>query len=276
MTKDRYGPGMDPAPTISDDSQDLFRQAMEGADADSLRMRRFFRMLPAGPRCKACNAPFGVPGSVVARAMGRRRWDKNPRFCDRCYTFLRDTGLTGVEIEITVLFADVRDSTTLAEQVGAVEFRKRINRFYRIASDSLIRTDGLVDKFIGDGVMGLYIPGLSGLDHASKGIECARRILARIATDTADGESLPVGVGVHTGSAFVGAVGDRTEVQDFTALGDAVNTTARLASTATGGEALVSVASARSAHMDTTGLEERRLEVKGRTQSIDVVVIRAA
>ena len=137
----------------------------------------------------------------------------------------------GVEITVTLLFADVRNSTTLAEQVGPAEFRTRINRFYRIASDALLRTDGLVDKFIGDGVMGMYIPGMSGIDHAAKGIEAARRILDRVAA-APEAERLPVGVGVHTGTAFVGAVGHAAEVEDFTALGDAVNTTARLASVA--------------------------------------------
>ena len=88
------------------------------------------------------------------------------------------------------------------------EFRTRINRFYRIASDALLRTDGLVDKFIGDGVMGMYIPGMSGLDHASKGIQAAQRILDRVA-NAPEAERLPVGVGVHTGTAFVGAVGHR-------------------------------------------------------------------
>ena len=132
-----------------------------------------------------------------------------------------------------------------------------------------------MDKFIGDGVMGMYIPGLSGADHAQKGIVAARQILARVGS-VAEGDWLPVGVGVHTGEAFVGAVGDKTEVQDFTALGDAVNTTARLASVADGGEALISVDAAAAGELPTEGLERRHLEVKGRTQPVDVVVLRAS
>jgi adenylate cyclase len=266
--------------------EDLFRATMEGSDQDQVRMRRFLRLLPANPRCKNCNAPFGLPGSVVARAMGRRRWEKSPRFCNRCYTFLVDNGLSGVEIVISVLFADVRDSTALAETVGPAEFRRRINRFYRIAGDALISTDGLVDKFIGDGALGLYIPGLSGADHASKAVAAARQILARAdradraVADGAAGSSgsggLPVGVGVHTGTAFVGAIGDKQEVQDFTALGDTVNATARLASMAAAGEALVSEATAQAAGLDATGLERRRLELKGRLEPMDVVVVRGS
>ena len=241
---------------------------------DALKVRQRFRLMPRGPRCKSCNAPFGAPGSFIARALGRTQWAKNPRFCNRCYSFLREYGLSGAEIPITALFADVRDSTTLAERLGAAAFRSRINSFYRIASDALITTDGLVDKFIGDGVMGLYIPGLSGLDHAQKAIAGARMILARVGAEP-ESRRLPVGVGVHTGEAFVGAVGDAAEVQDFTALGDAVNTTARLATVAGSGEALISVEAAAAAGLSRDGLEHRHLEVKGRTQPVDVLVLRA-
>jgi adenylate cyclase len=263
-------PPLDPA---QEARRELFRSTMLTGEADQLSLRRRLRIIPSDPRCKLCNAPFGMPGAIVSRAMGRRRWAKNPKFCDRCYTFLRETGLSGVEIPITILFADVRDSTTLAERIGAAEFRSRINGFYRIVSEALLNTDGFVDKFIGDGVMGMYIPGMSGQDHAAKAIEAARRILARIAAEP-EGDRLPVGVGVHTGEAFVGAVGHASEVEDFTALGDAVNTTARLASVAGSGEALISVDTATAAVLKTVGLEERHLEVKGRTQPIDVVVLR--
>jgi adenylate cyclase len=264
----------EPVDPAQEARRELFRATMMTGEVDQIRLRRRLRLIPRGPRCKACNAPFGMPGSIVSRAMGRRQWAKNPRFCDRCYSFLREYGLSGVEIPIAVLFADVRDSTTLAEQLGSAEFRSRINGFYRIASEALLTTDGLVDKFIGDGVMGLYIPGLTGTEYAAKSIEAARRILDRVGA-APEGDRLPVGVGVHAGIAFVGAVGDKAEVQDFTALGDAVNTTARLASVAGSGEALISVEAAAAAELPRDGLEQRHLEVKGRTQPVDVLVLRA-
>ena len=264
-------PRPDPA---ADAHREAFRATMEGGETDQVRLRRFLRWIPTDPRCKACNAPFGMPGSLVSRSMGRRRWAKNPRFCDRCYTWLRDYGLVGRGDHGHDPVRGCPRFTTLAEQVGPAEFRTRINRFYRIASDALLGTDGLVDKFIGDGVMGMYIPGMSGLDHASKGIDAARRILERVA-NAPEAERLPVGVGVHTGTAFVGAVGNAAEVEDFTALGDAVNTTARLASMAGGGEALISVEAAAAANLVIEGLEQRHLEVKGRTQPVDVVVLGA-
>ena len=122
--------------------------------------------------------------------------------------------------------------------------------------------------------MGLFIPGLSGLDHASRGSE-PRDGSSTGPRSAPEAERLPVGVGVHTGTAFVGAVGHAAKVEDFTALGDAVNTTARLASVAASGEALISVEAAAAANLATEGLERRHLEVKGRTQPVDVLVVRA-
>jgi adenylate cyclase len=76
--------------------------------------------------------------------------------------------------------------------------------------------------------------------------------------------------------AFVGATGLGTTVEDFTALGDAVNITARLASAASAGEVIVSVAAAGAAGMATDQLERRTVEIRGRTEPIDVVVLPAA
>ena len=249
---------------------EAFRATMSGGETDQVRLRRFFRWLPRDPRCKSCNAPFSLPGSLVARAMGRRPWVKNPRFCNRCFGFLATYGIAGVEIEITALFADVRESTGMAEALGPTEFRRRINGFYRIATDALLRADGLVDKFVGDGVVGMFIPGLSGSDHAAKATVAASEIVAG-----ARRAGLGVGAGVHTGVAFVGTVGDADNVHDFTALGDAVNSAARLSSAAGPHEVLVSAASADAAGLDRTGLEVRHLELKGRTEPMDVVVLAA-
>ena len=85
---------------------------------------------------------------------------------------------------------------------------------------------------------------------------------------------IPIGAGVHTGEAYVGTTGPAGAVDDFTALGDVVNTTARLASSAAAGEILVTVAAAEAADYETNGLERRNLEVRGRHEPIDVVVIR--
>lgn len=84
---------------------------------------------------------------------------------------------------------------------------------------------------------------------------------------------IPVGAGVHTGVAYVGSLGSSELISDFTALGDPVNTTARLASLASAGEILESVTTAEQAHLDTSGFERRTVEVRGRGAALDVYAI---
>ena len=88
---------------------------------------------------------------------------------------------------------------------------------------------------------------------------------------------IPVGAGIHTGIAFVGSLGSSETISDFTALGDVVNTTARLASLAAAGELLVSVAAEASSGVDpATHGERRTVEVRGREEALDVYVERPA
>jgi adenylate cyclase len=190
----------------------------------------------------------------------------NPNYCDVCETFVR-THPGGAEVEISMLFADVRGSTKLAEQMPPTEFRSLINRFYDCASRVVIDSDGLVDKLVGDEVVALYVPAV-GPDHARKAVEAARDLLRATA------DLVPVGAGVHTGVAYVGAVGSDSTVADFTALGDPVNVTARLASLAGGGEALISEAAYTASGSDLGDLERRELSVRGREASLAVRVLR--
>jgi adenylate cyclase len=133
------------------------------------------------------------------------------------------------------------------------------------------RTDGIVDKFVGDEVVALYIPGFAGSDHAWKAIEAARQLLHE--TGNAGGDPwIPVGAGVHTGVAYVGRVGEG-DACDFTAVGDATNTTSRLTSAAAAGEILVSAAAGRAAGLDTMGLESRSLTLRGRDETVDAWVV---
>jgi adenylate cyclase len=106
--------------------------------------------------------------------------------------------------------------------------------------------------------------------HALDAVEAARELL----TETGHGDGtpwVPVGAGVHTGVAYVGTIGEG-DALDFTALGDSVNTAARLASSAGVGEILVSAAAASAAELDTTGLEQRTLTLRGRTEVVEAWV----
>jgi len=235
--------------------------------------RTLLKVLPHDPRCKLCNAPFRGVGGLLMRLTGRRPWAKNPNICTICERFARKYR-GGAEIEVTLLFADVRGSTSVAETMSPLEFSALMNRFYGAATRVLIQTDAVIDKLVGDEVIGLYLPFIKE-GPARRAIEAAQELLVATGHADATGPWLPVGIGVHTGVAFVGIVGSAETVTDFTALGDAVNVTARLASNAAGGEILVSEAALAAAGISGDGLERRRLELKGRHEPIGVRVLRA-
>ena len=153
----------------------------------------------------------------------------------------------GTELEITMLFADVRGSTSLAEGVRPAEFSRQINRFYKATTDVLFDTNAFVEKLIGDEVGGFYVPGFSGPNHARIAVEAARKILEATGHTDPSGPWIPVGVGVHTGVAFVGTVEAAEGVSDITILGDAVNTTSRLTSQADPGEVIIRFGDRRNA-----------------------------
>jgi adenylate cyclase len=231
-------------------------------------MRRISRAIPSDPRCKLCDTPFGAPGNVM-RFIGFGPSRLNRRICSGCIHALeRRPG--GAEIELSLMFADVRGSTGLAERMSAAEFSRLMARFYGAAADVVDRRNGIVDKFVGDQAMALFIPGFAGADHATDAIVAAHELLD--ATGHAEGDPwIPVGAAVHTGLAFVGTVGEG-DAFDFTALGDPVNTAARMAASAGIGEILVSRKAAQAAGLETAGLESRTLELRGRAETVDAWV----
>jgi adenylate cyclase len=227
-------------------------------------------LLPTDPRCKLCAAPFKGWGGYIMHLMGRDPSRYNPRFCVKCQVWEHPGG---AEVVLTMLFADVRGSTTLAEQMNARAFSQLINRFYTVATHVLIQSDALVDRLMGDEAIGLYIPGFAGPTHPRKAIEAAQELLRLTGHRDAKGPWLPVGIGVHTGSAYVGVVGGEDNPADFTALGDNVNITARLASQAGPGEILISDATYAAAGIDLGALEHRQLELKGKSEATGVRVL---
>ncbi|MEW5985631.1 MAG: adenylate/guanylate cyclase domain-containing protein [Chloroflexota bacterium] len=244
-----------------------------GKSREELRVRHLLHVLPGTPRCPICHAPLHGPGAPIARVVfGKRPSNLNPKLCNVCDNFARDHQ-GGAEIELSLLFADVRGSTTLAERLGTLEFSRLINRFYTTASDVMIHSDALIDKIIGDQAAGMYVPGIAGRQHARRAIEAAQAIMRATGHGSSGSPWIPLGAGVHTGQAFVGAVGSKTGTFDITVLGDTPNTAARLASSAADGEILISTAAYQAAGVDFGPLETRHLELKGKSQPITVHVL---
>src|SRR6476660_4648187 len=156
------------------------------------RYQRMFHLLPASPRCKVCYAPFRGPGSYVMRLMGRRPSKMNPRICGLCERFVQ-AHHGGAEIPLTLLFADIRGSTRLAETLGTARFSALIARFYNAITDELIRANALIDRLIGDEVVALFVPVLAGDKHAEAAVQAARGILKVTGHEKNTGPWVPVG-----------------------------------------------------------------------------------
>ena len=197
--------------------------------------RHVFRVLPSDPRCKVCNSPFGGIGGRVTALAGFRASRKNPSLCTRCW---EQMGPGGTEIDIAVLFADVRGSTALGAGMGTGAYAELLNRFYATATEVLIRHDAIIDKLIGDEVMALFIRGLAGPAYRLRAVEAGVDLLRAVGAGSPEGAWLDVGVGVNAGLAYVGNVGP-AGMTVFTALGDPINLAARLQAHAAPGQMVV-------------------------------------
>lgn len=238
--------------------QDPWRTILTEGHAPLVKARRVFRYLPSAPRCKVCNNPFGgVVGRVFAAA-GFIPSRKNPSLCSRCCDALP---AGGSEVDVAVLFADVRGSTALGQRGVASDFAALLNRFYTVATRTLLRHDAVIDKLIGDEVMAFFVRGISGPQYRERAVEAGVDLLKAVGYGSADGPWLQLGVAVNAGVAYVGNVGDA--VVDFTAIGHPVNISARLQQRAAGGELLVAsgvvdelVAGRPQRHLTLRGLEQ--------------------
>jgi adenylate cyclase len=234
------------------------------------RLYGYFRMLPHDPRCKLCHSPFhGIGGLLVGALYGRKQSTLNPHFCNICEDFAKKFP-GGAEVEMSMLFADVRGSTKLSEQMTSIEFSKLINRFYVGATQAITEEDGLVDKLAGDAVAAFWGAGFAGKDYVARTVHTAQAISRLMQR-----QNIPVGIGVHAGVAYFGAIGSADGLVDISAVGEDVNTAARLASQASAGEIIVSETALARTDIDVTGLESRRLELKGISEPVAVRVMHA-
>lgn len=255
------------------------KEEMEAAFAgDELtfegKFRKLYNLLPSDPRCAHCLAPFeGAGGTIVRMLQNKQRSALNPLMCNLCEEFMKKYNF-GVEVNLSMLFADIRGSTPLAESMSPLEFKHLIDRFYTETTHVLTHSFGLIDKLVGDEVSAYYIPSITGKDYVRKAVNAAKDLLKVTGHLKPEGPWVPVGVGINTGRAYVGAVGNPQGMTDFTALGDDVNIASRLASQAAAGEVIISRGTAEGAELNTDGLEFRSLELKGKSEPMDVWVIK--
>ncbi len=169
----------------------------------------------------------------------------------------------------------MRGYTALSEKTPPEDVARMVIRFYSLASDVLVAHDALINKLMGDEVMALFLPGVAGKEYISKMVTAAEIMLGRLGRASKEGPWLPVGIGLDHRPAFVGNIGS-SEVSDFTALGDVVNTAARLQAEAKPGQILMServYEKVADRYPDATSVE---LDLKGKSEPVSARIVEIA
>jgi adenylate cyclase len=180
--------------------------------------------------------------------------------------------LGGVLQTITVLFADIRGFTRISEHAPPEKIVQLLNRYFSAMTDIIFAHGGTLDKYLGDGLMVLFgAPTVTPKDAANAiaaAVAMQRRMLS--INDELREEGFPeigIGIGLHTGEVTVGYIGSERR-SEYTAIGDAVNTSSRLESNAKAGEILVSEATATAAHSRYQLTPRDPITVKNREQPV--------
>lgn len=182
--------------------------------------------------------------------------------------------MTQEELEVTVLFSDIRGFSTMAERLSAREISEIVGRHLGAMAEVVTDHGGTIDKFQGDAVMAVFGAPNPLPDHAERALRCAISMQVRQSELNAEGwdvEDLPemgVGIGVNTGPVIAGTIGGAGRLE-YTVVGDAVNVASRLQSEAEGGE-IVAAASTVAAAADVRCEPIGPRAVKGREESVQV------
>jgi len=239
------------------------------------QFRQLFNHLPSNPRCQYCYYPFGgIGGSIMRSFFGVQPSRLNPHICNLCDQFV-EKYQGGAEVEITILFADIRGSTKLAEEMDPTSFSQLINRFYNVTTNILFDHGAMVEKMSGDAITAFFTPGFSD-NHARAAVESAQEIIKATGHHSSDGPWIPLGIGIHTGTAYVGAVRSDSGAGEIAVLGDTANIGARLTALAGVGEIFISQAAALAAGLEDNGNEIRALSLKGRSEPVVTWILKSS
>ena len=191
----------------------------------------------------------------------------DPELADRVAE--QGTDLRGEELEVSILFMDVRGFTRFAEQKPAPEVVAKLNELYELVVPVILRHGGHANKFIGDGLLAVFGAPERHEDHADRAVAAAGEIAECVADQF--GDELGVGVGVNSGSVVVGTIGGGGRL-DFTVIGDVVNTASRAESaTRETGDVVLITGQTLSRLSEADGWKRRSsIPLKGKTEEIEL------
>lgn len=192
--------------------------------------------------------------------------------------FSKSAAMQGQEQEIAILFADIRGFTSISEQKLPYDVVFLLNRYFRSMGEAIEGAGGLVDKFIGDGIMALFGVDKNAREGATSALMAAQAMSEKLdELNELLKADLPaplrIGIGVHAGPAIVGEMGYGPAIS-VTAIGDTVNTSSRLEAKTKdfGAQLIVSEHVANLATLDVTSLRREEIEVRGRKEPMQIIV----
>jgi adenylate cyclase len=174
----------------------------------------------------------------------------------------------GVEVDVSIMFCDVRGFTSYAERSPAPEVVATLNRLFSAMVPVIDRHGGHVDKFIGDGLLAVFGAPEVYPDHADRAVAAAMEIVQATAQL---GTGLSVAAGVNTGRVVAGSIGGGGRL-NFSVIGDAVNVAARVeaATRETGDDVLVTAATAAMLQRAVPLVSRGSLPLKGKAEPLEV------
>lgn len=177
--------------------------------------------------------------------------------------------------EVTIMFCDIRNFTSLSEVTSAAQIGEFLNRFFSLMTDIIIKNNGMVDKYIGDAIMAIWGSPLDDPQHAANAVRAALEMVAAIEQPNAplqlSGKTIEVGIGINTGNVSAGNFGSSKRF-DYTVLGDNVNLASRIEGLTKyyKNKILISEFTARVLPVDTRCRFIDTVMVKGRNKSVDL------
>ncbi|MHB8499372.1 MAG: adenylate/guanylate cyclase domain-containing protein [Candidatus Acidiferrales bacterium] len=182
-----------------------------------------------------------------------------------------DIRLGGESQRITLLFADVRGFTTMAEKMKPREAVEVLNEFFARMTNVIFEHDGTLDKYLGDGLMALFGAPFALQNDAEAAVRAAVKMQKSLAelNELSGKAPLSIGIGIHTGEAVVGFLGTERRM-DYTAIGDTVNVASRLTSQAGPGQIVISAATHAQLTQEIPCAQLSAMKLKGRAEPIDV------
>jgi adenylate cyclase len=186
--------------------------------------------------------------------------------------------LGGTNQTITILFADIRGFTAFSETEKPEKVVGVLNRFFSTMSGIIFVHGGTLDKYIGDGLMAIFGAPTATPEDAENAVKAAVAMQKRLAVLNTELESegfnkISVGIGLHTGEATVGYIGSEQR-SEYTAIGDTVNLASRLESNASGGQILISEATAQAGGNSFDLTAQKPLTVKNRLQPVSLFEVK--